>query len=115
MNRRWGAWTQVLQWGLVAAQSTNNQPGTAWALHQLGTRALCLEDFPKSYTFLTQALQLRQALGDPIGIEITRHNLNLLLTLFQPDHSAESPQLANPSPSIGAILAQWVSNLLSKR
>jgi hypothetical protein len=115
MNRRWGAWTQVLQWGLVAAQSINNQPGTAWALHQLGTRALCLEDFPKSYTFLTQALQLRQALGDPIGIEITRHNLNLLLTLFQPDHSAESPQLANPSPSIGAILAQWVSNLLSKR
>ncbi|MCI0453647.1 MAG: choice-of-anchor D domain-containing protein [Candidatus Dadabacteria bacterium] len=75
---RWGAWEQVLQWLLQVASALGDQASEAFALHQLGTRALCIEDGPQAHTYLTKSLELRESLGDRIGAEVTRHNLNLL-------------------------------------
>ncbi len=50
----------------------------AWALHQLGTCALCLSENADAINYLTKAIQLRQSLGDERGVSATRHNLDLL-------------------------------------
>ncbi|HUV90665.1 MAG TPA: NB-ARC domain-containing protein [Anaerolineae bacterium] len=79
LGRRWAAWLGVLQWVLQAAERLEERPARAWALHQLGTRALCLGDTATARTWLVQALRLRQTSGDRAGADVTRHNLNLLV------------------------------------
>ncbi|HEY9749546.1 MAG TPA: hypothetical protein V6C63_12755, partial [Allocoleopsis sp.] len=64
LSKQWGLWARVLEWGLLAARSLGDSAAEAWALHQLGTRALCLENIAIARELLTQALQLRAALGD---------------------------------------------------
>jgi hypothetical protein len=75
---RWGAWAQTLEWELEAARQIGDRAAEAWCLHQSGTRALCLEDAPTARADLTEALRLRESLGDEEGAAVTRHNLNLL-------------------------------------
>jgi hypothetical protein len=75
---RWGAWAQTLEWELEAARQLEDRAAEAWSLHQSGTRALCLEDTSTARVDLTEALRLRESLGDWEGAAITRHNLNLL-------------------------------------
>ncbi len=90
----WGAWEQGWQRALHAAQQLGDQGAIAHALHQLGTRALCLDDTFTANAYLGQALQLRESQGDDTGAAATRHNLNLLLT---PDY--QPPASASPYPS----------------
>ncbi len=78
LSGHWGAWEQVWQRGLQAARELGDQGAIANALHQLGTRALGLNDALSANTYLTQALQLRQSINDP-GANTTRHNLEFLL------------------------------------
>jgi hypothetical protein len=78
LNRRWAAWEKLLQAALQAAQAANNQAAEAWALHQLGSRALCLGEQRLARTQLSQALRLRESLGDNVGAVITGYNLSLL-------------------------------------
>jgi hypothetical protein len=91
---RWAAWMQTLNWMLQAGQALGDQAAEAWALHQIGTRALCLGDTAAARTALTQALQLRETLGDHTGAEITGHNLSLLLDAPPPE---EPPEESPPS------------------
>ncbi|HEY9752356.1 MAG TPA: serine protease, partial [Coleofasciculaceae cyanobacterium] len=42
MSGQWQTWEQVLQWGLQATQTLGDLEAEAWALHQLGSRALSL-------------------------------------------------------------------------
>src|SRR5215210_6487898 len=74
----WGAWAETLERELEAARQLGDRSAEAWCLHQSGTRALCLEDTPTARADLTEALRLRESLGDREGAAITRHNLNLL-------------------------------------
>src|SRR5215204_6562583 len=74
----WGAWAETLEWELEAARQLGDRAAKAWALHQSGTRALCLEDTPTARRDLSEALRLRESLGDREGAAVTRHNLNLL-------------------------------------
>src|SRR5215213_9348380 len=74
----WGAWAETLEWELEAAQQLGDRAAQAWSLHQSGTRALCLEDAPTARRDLSEALRLRESLGDREGAAVTRHNLNLL-------------------------------------
>jgi hypothetical protein len=74
----WGAWAQTLEWELEAARQLGDRAAKAWSLHQSGTRALCLEDTPTARRDLSEALRLRESLGDREGAAVTRHNLNLL-------------------------------------
>ncbi|WP_073069742.1 S1 family peptidase [Phormidesmis priestleyi] len=80
-NGLWGMWERVLQWELQASQALNDGQSISWALHQLGTRALSLGDSSAARSRLTQALTLRESLGDTDGAAVTRHNLGLLAPL----------------------------------
>jgi LysM repeat protein len=104
---RWSAWAWVLNRGLQAAQALGNQRARAWALHQLGTRALCLGEIASARGYLIQALRLREALGDRAGAAVTRHNLNLILGgTSGPSNDGPNGSSGPPSmPSAGSGLA----------
>lgn len=89
--KRWGAWREVLESGLQAAQALGDPAAEAWALHQLGTRAGCLGEADARAT-LARALRLRESLGDADGAAITRQNY---ATFF----GAPPPLPARPAPS----------------
>ena len=100
LGRRWGAWEQVLRWILQAARRQRDRAAEAWALHQLGTRALCLGHVEEARRLLAQALRLRQALGDHVGAAITRHNLDVLLS---PPPPPSPPSEPTPAPTGGGF------------
>ncbi len=81
LNKHWGAWSQVLGWILKAAGSLSDQATQAWALHQFGTRGLCLGDLPAAEESLKRALEIRESLGDQAGASVTRGNLDLATTI----------------------------------
>jgi hypothetical protein len=94
LAKRLGAWRYILEWGLAAARALKDQKFEGWALHQLGTRALCLGDHSTAKLLLNQASNLRQRIGDRQGLEVTRHNLNLLtqpVVLKQPQPEVKPP------------------------
>ena len=78
VDGRWGAWERILGWELEAARAQGDRVAEGWSLHQLGTRALCLDDAPQARENLTTSLHLRESLGDSDGAAVTRHNLRLL-------------------------------------
>jgi hypothetical protein len=61
LGKQWEQWGRVLQWALQAAWQLEDGRSEAWAWHQLGTRALLLDDITTAYDALQQALKLRQA------------------------------------------------------
>ncbi|MCC6187567.1 MAG: LysM peptidoglycan-binding domain-containing protein [Anaerolineales bacterium] len=80
----WGTWGRVLQWALQAARRLDLPGGEAWALHQIGTRALCLGQTPAAHEALSRALRLRREQDDRPGTAITRQNLKLVLAPAAP-------------------------------
>ncbi len=81
-TRQWGAWQRVLRIGLDAAQRLGDRAAEAWALHQLGVHALSVGDAVAARSRFTEALRLRESLGDHAGAAVTRHNL---MQLSHPD------------------------------
>lgn len=79
LGRRWEAWGDLLQIMFQAAQAAGDLGAKAWALHQIGTRALCLGREQTALRSLIRAYRLRQSLGDRAGAAVTHHNLSLLL------------------------------------
>jgi hypothetical protein len=77
VSGQWGAWAQVLSGQLQAARELGDRAAQAWALHQSGTRGLCLEHPSTAQTDLSDALQIRESLGDWAGAAVTRHNLEV--------------------------------------
>ncbi|MEV5375694.1 hypothetical protein AB0L26_06890 [Streptomyces nondiastaticus] len=74
-GRRWQQWKEVLQQGEDAARRIGDRASEALFSHQLGTVAY-VEDRPgDAAARLRHALQLRVALGDTEGAELTRANL----------------------------------------
>ena len=99
---RWSAWAQVLRWVLQAARALKDQAAEAWALHQGGTRALCLGDATTARAALTQALHLRKALDDRAGAAVTQHNLSLLVGV------PPAPPRKPPAPKARPPLPKWL-------
>lgn len=98
ISARWGAWEQALGWMLTAARATGNQAAAAWALHQLGTRALCLGETAVAFNALDEALRLREFLGDLDGAAVTRHNLSLIYGPPPPPPDRGSPPPPHDAP-----------------
>jgi ribosomal protein L40E len=101
LGGRWAAWAQVLRWILQAGRALGDQTIEAWALHQAGTQSLCLGDHAAARTSLTEALQLREALGDQAGAAVTQHNLDLI-------SAAPSPPEEPPAPKTRPPLPKWL-------
>jgi hypothetical protein len=77
-GRRWGTWGLLLDSVLRSALRVGDQGAEAWALHALGTRAYALGDPAEAVALLTQALGIRERLGDPAAEQATRHNLDFI-------------------------------------
>lgn len=107
LSKRWGLWEQMLQWGLQAARSLGDLATEAWTLHQLGTRALCLDDLAVAQEMLQQALKIRESLSDELGAAVTRHNLSFLPAVFLPNQ----PE-AVPAAIASRLLPLWLQGLL---
>ena len=104
LNRQWEIWKKILEWALQAARALGDQVAEAWALHQLGSRALTIGEVNIARQILTEALRLRESLGDKAGAEITRHNLNLLVIPTPPIKSAR-PGAVKPFPILPVAIA----------
>ena len=87
LSGRWDRWQEMLQQALASAKAAHDSAGEAWALHQLGSRALALGDVAAAQSALQAALHIRTALGDSNAIAVTQHNLELL-SVPTPAHSA---------------------------
>jgi len=74
---RWVALVQALHVALRAARSLVDSSAEAWALHQIGSLALAAGDPRAALELLGQARELREQLGDEVGLAVTEHNLNL--------------------------------------
>lgn len=111
---RWGAWLQVLTWILQAARALGDRLAEGWALHQIGSHALCSGNFQVAHSFLTQALTLRQEIGDQAGLAVTQHNLDLLLgPLAPPSRGKPRPPKQPPSaPRTLVSVLKWFVPLI---
>ncbi|MEC4819190.1 MAG: hypothetical protein SAK29_38850 [Scytonema sp. PMC 1069.18] len=78
LTKRWDLWLQVLRRGQQASQALQDKAAEAWALHQLGTCHLCLEENNIARDYLNQAIQIRESLDDQAGVSATRHNFSLV-------------------------------------
>lgn len=81
LKKKWDGWLKILKLIQLAAKYLKDQYLEGWALHQLGSRALCLDLKTEASELLNQALKIRKAIGDKGGLEVTQHNLNLLLNV----------------------------------
>jgi hypothetical protein len=71
----WAASGRVLSAGLAAGRALRSEAAEAYFLHQLGSLALWLGESEEAISQLSQALRIRDRLGDREGAELTRHNL----------------------------------------
>jgi NB-ARC domain len=76
---RWDAWAVVLEQCLLAAKALGDRPAEAWALHEIGSRALCVGETRGARSALIEALKLRESLGDAGSVMVTRQNLSFVL------------------------------------
>ena len=95
IGSRWGAWALALDRCLAGAKATGDRAAEAWALHQLGTRALCLGDAGLARTLLGQAVKLREALPDDAAATASRGNLGFVVVPVP---------VAKPSPAASKTL-----------
>jgi NB-ARC domain-containing protein len=113
---RWGFWAETLERVRGAAAAAGDRGTEGWAMHQLGTRLLCLGDPAGARQLLGQALAIRESLRDHAGAAVTRHNLGLLGPL--PSSSAGRPLLFPLLPWLAVLLLVLIAGeirLLSSR
>ena len=87
---KWDMWATALEAIRMAARGQDDAAESAWALHQLGTRALCLDQRAAAEASLKDALGIRERLNDHRGAAVTRHNLKILLGPPPPTEPTES-------------------------
>lgn len=103
LGKRWGLWQQVLEYGLNASLALNDKYSEAWMLHQLGSRALCLEQMKASQNYLTRALKIREALGSESLAAATRQNLALVTKSKSKEQTQEPQIIVNTTPANAKI------------
>src|SRR5207253_1592077 len=91
---------------LQAARATGDRAAESYALHQWGSRAVCMEEVNTARTCLIRALRLRDTLGDSQGAVVTRHNLQLLLGPPRPMRPAAPPGLGQRREETMAVLTR---------
>ncbi len=100
LSKRWVRWDGLLDREATLAAATKDDAALGWVRHQQGSRALALRDEDAAKARLTEALQIRERLGDTAGAAVTRHNLQLLGALPPPDgdHGRDPHRGTDPHP-----------------
>ena len=109
----WEAWREMLEQVLASARRLSDRVNEAWALHQLGTRALGLGLNTQAIDLLRQALRLRSQLGDTTGMAYTQHNLDLLIPPTSSNDDDGQPPDNPGSPGRGLKLLLKTSVLVT--
>lgn len=78
LSKQWAAWERMLQWVRQAAEYLGDRAVEGWALHQMGVRALSLEQYEAARDYLQEAVHLRRRIGDRAGQAFSRYHLELL-------------------------------------
>ena len=91
IGARWGAWGVTLERCLAAAKSIGDRSAEAWALHELGSRALCLGEAGTARALLNQAVKLREMLNDDAAAAASRRNLSFVLPPVSEYSRASTP------------------------
>ena len=94
VSARWGAWAVSLERCLYAARAIGDRSAEAWALHELGSRAVCLGDAGTARALLNQAVKLREMQGDDAAAAASRRNLSFVQPPVVPPVSEDSPEVA---------------------
>jgi hypothetical protein len=79
VHARWGAWAVSLDRCLAAAKAMGDRSAEAWALHQMGSRAVCLGETGNARALLKRAVHLREVLDDETAVGVSKQNLALVL------------------------------------
>jgi hypothetical protein len=79
VSARWGAWAVAVESCLDAARAIGDRSAEAWAMHELGSRALCLGDSGTARALLSQAVKVRESLDDTTAVAASRRNLDFVL------------------------------------
>jgi hypothetical protein len=103
-SRTWGRWRWVLDRAAAAGWHLGDPVARGWALHQLGTLALCYEDYGQARELLERALSERRTAKDKEGAARTRHNLDVLRQLTGVGGAGGAPG--------GLIRRMWWTGLL---
>jgi hypothetical protein len=75
---RWEASSHILGRGLEAARATGDHAAEALFSHEQGALAFCRDELGAAKQLFEDALELRERIGDAVGAELTRMNLQLL-------------------------------------
>ncbi len=114
LGKQWEQWGRVLQWALQAAWQLEDRRSEAWAWHQLGTRALLLDDITTAYDALQQALQLRQELVRTLpGMATDRDRLAIVLTETNQRQVIQSALPTHKQAEIKAEAADHAQNYVA--
>lgn len=117
LGGQWDRWQVMLQHALTSSRASHQPANEAWALHQLGSRALAGGEFATAQTFLDAALKLRTDLGDPASISVTEANLTRLrqLIIAPPPQPSKAPVAARRGARskvlLGLVLAAATASL----
>jgi hypothetical protein len=95
---RWGAWGVTLEHCVTAARTIGDRSAEAWALHQLGSRALCLGDAGTARALLSHAVSLREMLNEDAAAAASRQNLSFVLPPI-----SESPREPATAPLVDVL------------
>ncbi|MGF1512291.1 MAG: choice-of-anchor D domain-containing protein [Elainellaceae cyanobacterium] len=106
---RWGRWQQVWELGQQAAQEMGDRAAESWALHQMGSVALCLNDSFAARAYLAEAQQIRQQEGDMVGAALSQHNL---IALQQEGKEVARNEAARPAAAAPAAAFVSMSHQL---
>jgi hypothetical protein len=118
LGARWGAWAITLERSLAAARAMGDRSAEAWALHQLGSRALCLGEPGRGRTLLNQAVNLRESLDDEVGAAASRRNLAFVVAPVSEDPRRAAmffnrvPALDSLTPKTRNVAAMAITALL---
>ncbi len=109
---RWGLWGIALQRVLAAARASGGRSAEAWALHQQGTRAICLGQNELARLCLNEAIILRDSLQERTAATLSRHNLEAMaatpVEIRRPERAKGGPAAkprSTPKPVSTRLLA----------
>jgi hypothetical protein len=69
----------VLEHCLLAAKATGDRTAEAWALHEIGSRAICVGETRGARSALSDALKLRESAAERDAAAASRNNLGFVL------------------------------------
>ncbi|MBL8091872.1 MAG: hypothetical protein JNJ43_16160 [Anaerolineales bacterium] len=85
LKKKWEGWLKILNLLRMAANALKDKFLEGYVFHQLGSRAMCMGSKVQASELLNQALNIRKAIGDKPGLQVTQHNLNMLANLPVPN------------------------------